>query len=194
MVMKSKLLNLVSVNSLLLSALFFAGNATGQELILESAKLGPTNQYGAGVVINTSQHIGVRFHLERDTLITGIGGHVWVENFPWAGLFNATIVRLPNQSAFPAGDPFTEQEVVYSQLCTPTTLLSQDYIFPASAELSAGHYALLFGGVASNAAMPETDLPLRNPSFIAWNSDGWFELPKRNHPAYRFTLYGLPLP
>jgi hypothetical protein len=176
-----------------------AVSAHAQALIFESAKVGPTNQYGAGLLIGVSQYFGVRFHLAQDTLITGIGGHVAVQNFAWAGEFGAFLVRLPNASALPEGDPFTGEEVVASIVCRPTELLSRDYIFPANIELPAGHYALVFGGVGTNALMPGDDQPLRHVSYLVWNTDGWRGFPPgggkgpKALPSYRFTLYGEPL-
>ena len=168
------------------------------DLIFQSARLGPTNQYGNGIIISVSQYLGVRFHLPQDTLITAVGGHVWVENFAWAGEFNAFIVRLPSAAALPHGAPFGGDEVVASILCKPTDLPSRDYIFPLSVMLPAGHYALVFGGVGSNARMPGNDEEVQNASYIVWDIDGWRDYPRggrngrRALPDYRFTLYGFP--
>jgi hypothetical protein len=186
------------VRVLCLSAAAMVGQA--QELIFESAKVGPTNQYGTGLDIGPDQYFGVRFHLPQDTVITGVGGHIWVENFVWAGVFDAFIVRLPNEAALPEGDPFTEDEVVASVVCTPTDLLSRDYIFPVNANLPAGHYALVFGGgIYANSRLPGNDEAVRHPSYLVWGSDGWRDYPhggrkgRRALPDYRLTLYGIPL-
>jgi hypothetical protein len=171
-----------------------------QKLIFESAKPGPTNQYGAGLVIGPSQYFGVRFQLPRDTLITGVGGHIWVENFVWAGVFEAFIVRLPDKTALPEGDPFMEDELAASAVCLPTDLLSRDYVFPMHTELPAGHYALVFGGgTYGNARLTGNDHAVRHPSYLVWDADGWRNYPhggqnrRRALPDYRFTLYGVPL-
>lgn len=175
-----------------------AGQA--QELIFESATVGPTNQYGSGTIIGPTQYLGVRFHLSEDTHITGVGGHVWAENFTWAGVFDAFLVRMHSHGALPEGHPFTEEELVASIVCEPTVLESRDYIFPIDVELPAGHYALVFGGgMFGNARLAGNDEPVHNPSYIVWDLDGWRDYVRAGRngrrviPDYRFTLYGEPL-
>jgi hypothetical protein len=158
------------------------------QLLYESAKLGPTNQEGNGVVINVSQYIGVRFEVHRDAKITGVGGHVTAAPPLFANTFYATIVRLPHASAFPAGHPFDASEVVASVLCTPNSEFSRDYIFPMKAKLPPGHYALIFGGGGTNAIMPGNNEPVPDTSFIVWDVNGWVE--GSGLEATRFTLYG----
>jgi len=166
-----------------------ARSRRADELLFASAALGPTSQPAGGVIINLDQYIGVRFEVHSETKITGVGGHIGTENDLSANVFYATIVRLPNASALPAGNPLDDSEVVASVLCSPNSSVSQDYVFPMKTKLSPGHYALVFGGGGTNAHMVENNQPLPDTSFIAWDlGTGWSDAPTLDH--VRFTLYG----
>ena len=166
-----------------------AGHHRRQQLIFASAALGPTGQNAGGLIINAAQYIGVRFQVDRETQITGVGGHIGAENDLSANIFYATIVRLPDAAALPAGAPFDDDEIVASVLCAPTSNFSLDYVFPLKAKLSPGSYTLVFGGGGTNAYMVENNPASPDASFIGWDlNTGW-----RNEPTLtniRFTLYG----
>ena len=107
----------------------------------------------------------------------------------------SVIVRLPNHSALPAGNPFTPEEVAVVAPCTLVSNFSMDYIFPLTAELPAGHYALVYAGAQVNAAMIEENESINHSSYIIWDPQGWRDYPnlgngKNALPEYRFTIYG----
>ena len=166
-----------------------------QETLFESARLGPTNQFGTGIAIAPSQFVGVRFHLEHSALVTAFGGHMVNYGFLSGVPFNAVIVRLPNHSALPACNPFTPEEVAVVAPCTLVSNFSMDYIFPLTAELPAGHYALVYAGAQVNAAMIEENESINHSSYIIWDPQGWRDYQnlgngKNTLPEYRFTIYG----
>jgi|tagenome__1003787_1003787.scaffolds.fasta_scaffold20357282_1 hypothetical protein len=169
--------------------------SNAQELLFESARLGPTNKFGTGLLVGQSQYFGVRFHLEHPAVLTGVGGHMVGYGFMTGNPFHAVIVRLPNHSALPAGNPFTAEEVVAVAPCVLVSNFSMDYIFPLTVELPAGHYALVYAGAAVNAAMIEEAESINHSSYMIWDQEGWRDYAnlgngKRALPEYRFTIYG----
>jgi hypothetical protein len=178
-----------------LTIVLYPSRVNAQEILFESARLGPTNKFGTGLEVSQSQYFGVRFHLEHTAVLTAVGGHMLNYGFMTGNPFYAVIVRLPNHSALPEGNPFTPEEVVAMAPCFLVSNYSMDYIFPFTVELPAGHYALVYAGGRVNAAMIEETESINHSSYMIWDQQGWRDYAnlgngKRALPEYRFTIYG----
>ena len=147
--------------------------ASAQAVILESGTMGATGQFG-GVSVTLAQFVGWRFQIDAPLVVDRIGGHL-VGDLQPGGIF-AAMVSLPSIDAFPAGAPFTAEEV----LATTTLELpfpSQEFFVPFSAALSPGSYALVFGsnlfgatggGALVNSQDQDDIPPTTISSFIFW--------------------------
>lgn len=97
------------------------------------------------------QWLGVRFSLNDQTHVTGIGGLVGVSQ----GSLFAAVVRLSGPAALPSGSPFDTSDL---QFLSPLTGVPSgdnytvDYTFQTDFELDAGSYGLIFGAGAPEAS------------------------------------------
>jgi hypothetical protein len=149
-----------------------------QSVLLESATLGLTGRDGGASVTNV-QYIGWRFELAETLQVEQVGGHMLSLPDKPGDIF-AALVRLASIDSFPAGAPFTSEEVVATTLFRPN-FPSDEILTPLSAELTPGSYALVFGtelfGATGEAAIhngfDQDDIsPTNIASFIFWSLPG----------------------
>lgn len=142
-----------------------------QAVVIASATLGATGQIG-GTSVTATQFVGWRFAVAEPLVIERVGGHLFGD--VGAGGVFAAVVSLPAIDAFPAGDPFTAEEVVATTVFEPP-VPSADVRTPLNAVVGPGAYALVFGtglfGATGEAALPrpagQADIPPSNiSSFI----------------------------
>jgi hypothetical protein len=154
-----------------------ASSSSAQTITLESGTMGATGQFG-GVSVTLAQFVGWRFQIDAPLIVDRIGGHFAGDNEP-GGVF-AAMVALPAIDAFPAGAPFTTEEVLATTIFE-APFPSEEIRVPFSAALAPGSYALVFGsnlfGATGEAAIvnsqDQDDIPPTNiSSFIFWGITG----------------------
>ena len=188
--------------SLTLVVLFLglAARAHADQLILETATLGPVDQ-GSGVSITGSQFIGARFTLTAMTQITQIGGHFY--GIAEGGIFGA-IVQTSGPSLLPAGNPF-DPDVVLAATTFRLPSPSADILTPLNVTLGPGTYAVIFGTglfeAMGTGAAPQNNPQLPAASFVIWSSViGWrdadfltnIRFVVRGQPVRSFTTIDFP--
>src|SRR5438105_209187 len=114
--------------------------------IYESAVVGSTGAVGTWYQIEDRQFLGCRFHLPTETVVTGVGGHLF-RPFRHDGSIFAAITRLDSLSGLPSagGQAFIPDQVMATGLFSISSSNSADYVFPLSVILPPGDYALVFG-------------------------------------------------
>jgi hypothetical protein len=90
-----------------LCAITFVVCPKAENVILETASMGPTGNMG-GFAVDHVYFIGHRFHVDQPTLITQVGGHFASGQNGAGGTLFAAIARLSGPSAFPMGLAFGE--------------------------------------------------------------------------------------
>jgi hypothetical protein len=118
--------------------------ARADTVILETAAMGERGHWG-GILVDASQFIAARFHLEHPMPVTRVGGHFTTGQNGAAGEIFTAIVHVAGPSAFPTGLPFTPHEVMASTLITIPTGLSAELLVPLPVVLPAGDYLVVFG-------------------------------------------------
>jgi hypothetical protein len=139
-------------------------------VIHESATLGPTAQYGGGVLVDSMQFLGSRFSVDRVVEVEFVGGHLWGID----GTLFAALVALSSPTALPSGSPF-DMTTVATTVFTPQ-YPSNDTFFPLPVTLIPGDYALIFGSGQFGAegvfaAMPEVNFDIPGQaSYFVWST------------------------
>lgn len=177
---------------LLVAFLTLARTATAQ-IILETAQ----GASGSGYSVNAGQYLAARFHLDRLTALSHIGGHLGADG----SLFFA-ILRVTAAHPMPVGLPFNDNEVVWSQTFTsPFPWLSfgvtADHLLPVTLTLEPGEYMIVAGsgrfGATGYGEMP-LGTPIGTPHYL-FSRDTLF-------PRYswlpsdlnvRFLIHGQPV-
>ena len=172
------------------------GKGSAATWSLASATMGPSIPGGQSV--NELQFIGWRFEVDETLAVTDVGGHLLGNS---TEIF-AAIVPLESIDAFPATDAF-ESEDTFAAVIGPLPAPSADVLYPLSAVLTPGSYALVFGtgyydttenGIVVNSTLQEHIEPTTAESFIfgrrseATNPFAWQVGPAAN---MRFVVQGI---
>jgi len=138
--------------------------------LFESATLGPTGQ-GGGTSIS-DQFLAVRFTLASPATTSAIGLHATV-----SGTIFAAVVQLSSLSDFPDSLDLSTSDVLGSALIGSTGGSSAEASAPLVLGLSAGTYALIFGGnpvlgATGSGSMPSNNTDIGSPSYFFRNTSG----------------------
>jgi hypothetical protein len=169
--------------------------ATGA-IIHESATLAGegTETLIGSYVLDYSQQLGSRFHIDAPVDVTSIGGHMIGE----VGTFYGAIVELDAPGALPVGNPLDPSEVLaYGTFSYSSIFPSTDFRMALSISLDPGDYAVVFGsgvfGTDGIGGMPhagQSDLP--GASYITWgDTTGWYNT---TSTGMRFVVEGTVIP
>jgi hypothetical protein len=151
------------------------GSTRAGTVLLESAVASTTGIPG-GQNLSSTQFVGWRFHIDQTLSVSHIGGHLKGVS----GQIFGALVALDTLDAFPAGAPFSTDELIASTVLTPPSPSNQ-ILVPLSAVLNPGSYTLIFGSghfnATGSAAIPNTLSQTLMPpatvsSFITWSDPG----------------------
>jgi hypothetical protein len=168
-----------------LCALTFEVCPKAENVILETASMGPTGNLG-GFSVGRVYFLGHRFHVDQPTLITQVGGHFASGQNGAGGTLFAAIARLSGPSAFPVGLPFAPGEVLGSSLITIPTGSSKEILVPLPMAVQQGDYLLVFGsgqfGASGEGSMTSVNPALASTEFTIFSRGGaagpvWLDAP-----------------
>lgn len=141
-------------------------------LPFETAILGTTGQgTNSGFQVSSAIFLGAKFTLAGTSNVTSVGGH-FVGVAPSNKIFVA-ILPLDSGTDFPV-TPFDPANAVFSaSFNAPAT--SDEVTIPASFQLAAGRYAIVFGsgffGATGTAVAPGKDVDVGGPEYF-YSIDG----------------------
>lgn len=165
-------------------------------IIHESATLAGegTETLIGSYVLDYSQQLGSRFHIDEPVDVTSIGGHMIGE----VGTFYGAIVALDAPSVLPSGNPLNTSEVLaYGTFSYGSIFPSTDFRMALSVSLGAGDYAVVFGsgvfGTDGIGGMPHAgQSDLAGASYITWgDTTGWYNT---TSTGMRFVVEGTVVP
>lgn len=172
------------------------------EILFESGTLGatgvPRSEVVGGSNVSPVVFVGVRFHLDQPVITTQVGGH-FVRNIGADESFFGAIVKLDDESDFPASGDLSTPDVVGSTLLSfpePSDAVFGDLAKP----LDPGWYALTFGsgilGATGSGVALANGVDISDPAYIAFQPGpgfGWTNL-EGFLSNFRFVVTGDVLP
>ncbi|QDT69838.1 hypothetical protein MalM25_27800 [Planctomycetes bacterium MalM25] len=188
--------------------LLLAAQASGDEVLYQSAILGPTGitaeelttQAVPGTNVGRFDFIGARFELMQPVVTNRIGGHL-VSLGP-AGEFFGALVALAGPDDFPDSSDLSTPDVLGDTLVAIAD--PSDEVFgEIELALDPGWYGVVFGSGLfgatgrGGAVRNNTDLPAGG--LIGWSAsssgDGWFDLVPGIAPTQQYIVVrGFPIP
>jgi hypothetical protein len=142
----------------------------GQEILFQSATMGPTTSDVIGNPVLDTQALGVRFELQQPVVAERIGAHLLRHEIPAFGSVPASIVRLTGATDYPDSTNRSTPDFLATAFLTPPRP-SNDVTAPIGPlTLEPGWYALLFGdwrNTGSHAVAVRGNPVVGNPTYCS---------------------------